>query len=94
MMGNKLVFDLNRAGDVPVSGNVRKTLAEALAERDAFLEKNPSARVYQNQIDRVLENAGPVENRMAVLAMMMEAKLRELGEQMSGLHDLLKRAVR
>lgn len=93
MMGHKLVFDFNKAGDSPLSATAQKTLAEALAERDVFLEQNPTARAYQEQIDRILESAGPIENRMAVLAMLMEAKLRELGEQMNGLHGLLKRVV-
>ena len=47
----------------------------ALKERDALLEERPDLQEYQKEIDRLLDNAGTPENRMTVLALMMEAKI-------------------
>ena len=53
-------------------------LAEALDARDQLLKERPSLLVYQAEIDRALQNVIGHEDRMAVLVVMMEAKLREL----------------
>lgn len=60
-------------------------LDRAIRERDLFLEKNPHMEKYQREIDRHMRGAGSSENRMAILAMMMNAKLMELQEQCKAL---------
>ena len=60
-------------------------LAEAIRARDELLKEKPSLRAYQAEIDRALKNVIGHEERMAVLGMMMEAKLRELGDAFSQL---------
>jgi hypothetical protein len=92
-MGHKWVFDFGTAGNSLSPWNAQKALTEALAEKASFLKKNPALSAYQEQIDRILENAGSAENRMAVLALLMEAKLGELTEQMVSLHRLIAGAA-
>jgi hypothetical protein len=62
----------------------------ALKERDRLLEEHPELREFQNEIDRRLDNAGSSENRMAVLAIMMEAKLKDLRDELSQLSTLMQ----
>ena len=62
---------------------------EARKERDRLLEEYPDLREYQKEIDRCLDNAGDAENRMAVLAVMIEAKLKELQDELSHLSVVL-----
>lgn len=69
--------------------NPERQLAEALAERALFLEKYPQYRTYQAEIDRMLDQAGTSENRMAVLALLIEAKLIELHDQFRRLNRIL-----
>ncbi len=64
-------------------------LNKALKEREAFLEAHPGMRPFQREIDRVLENSGPPENRLSVLCLMIEGKLQELREQLQNLYNLL-----
>jgi NAD-dependent SIR2 family protein deacetylase len=71
--------------------NPSRVLAEAMAEKALFLNKNPQYRSYQREIDRLLEKAGHSENRMTVLAMLMEAKLVELHTQLKKLNAILVR---
>ena len=60
----------------------------ARKERDALLERRPELRVFQKEIDRRLENAGNLENRMAVLGLMIEANLNALQKHLSRLSDI------
>lgn len=66
-----------------------QVLAEALAEREQFLETYPQYRGYQEEIDNMLDKAGSSEKRMAVLALLMEAKLIELQDELKNLNQLL-----
>ncbi len=66
-------------------------LADALRQRKRFLDKKPQYRKLQHEIDQLLEKAGTVENRMAVLAMLMEAKTIELHTQMQRLNRIAQR---
>jgi predicted Rossmann fold nucleotide-binding protein DprA/Smf involved in DNA uptake len=63
---------------------------EARKERDRLLKEYPDLREYQKEIDRCLDNAGSTENRMAVLAVMIEAKLKELQDELSHLSIVLQ----
>jgi hypothetical protein len=70
-----------------------RALVEALAERDRFLEQYPKMNTYQNEIDRMLDKAGPQENRFAVLAMLMEGKLAELDTELRRLSLILNSTI-
>ena len=72
--------------------NPETALARALAEKTEFLNQHPEYREYQKEIDQLLDKAGSLENRMAVLAMLMEGKLIELHQQLQKLNGLLTRA--
>ena len=63
---------------------------EARKERNRLLKEYPNLREYQKEIDRCLDNAGSAENRMAVLAVMIEAKLKELQDELSHLSFVLQ----
>ena len=78
-MGNRLgiIRKHNHLGDDELQ-ELGKT---ALRERDALLEARPELKEFQEEIDRILNNAGGSENRMAVLAVMMEASLKALQEK-------------
>lgn len=80
---------------VPLS---RERLAEigegARLERDRLLKEHPHLQACQDEIDRMLAGAGSSENRMAVLGLMMEAKLNELKDQLSRLTQSLQAVER
>ena len=59
-------------------------------ERDRLLEEHPELKELQKKIDRCLDNAGSSENRMAVLGIMIEAKLKELQDELSHLSFLMR----
>jgi hypothetical protein len=69
--------------------NDRDILARALGERDSFLMAHPELMGLQEEIDRLMERAGAPENRMAVLQIMMGAKLQELQQEMLKLAQIL-----
>jgi len=66
----------------------------ARLERDRLLREHPHLQAYQDEIDHMLEGAGSTENRMAVLGLMMEAKLNELKDQLSRLSQCLQAVER
>jgi len=72
--------------------NPQKALADALAERALFLDNHPKYKPFQREINALLDKAGSPENRMTVLAVLMEAKLIELYEQLKHLNAILVRA--
>ena len=55
-----------------------KRLQEALAKRERYLERHPHLRVYQAEIDRVLDKSGNVHGRLAVIGTLMQGKLIEM----------------
>ena len=73
----------------PRTWNPEKALTDALAERALFLENNPKYKAFQNEINKMLDKAGSPENRMAVLAVLMEAKLLELQKELRRLNAIL-----
>lgn len=64
---------------------------EARKERDILLREHPELIEFQREIDRCLEKAGNSENRMAVLAVMIEAKLKELQDELLHLSFLMRK---
>ncbi len=66
-------------------------LKEAMEERERLLEKSPDLRGFQEEIDRRLRNSGSVENRMAVLGIMNEARVEKGLNKLTSLLGLLKK---
>ena len=62
----------------------------ARQERDHLLEEHPELKEFQKKIDRCLDNAGSSEKRMTVLGIMIEAKLKELRDELSHLSLLMR----
>ncbi len=89
-MASRLKIKVNRASDR--RWDPERALANALAERNRFLEQYPHQRKLQAEIDRVLEKAGSPENRMAVLAFMLESRLTELQGHLQRLNRILMRS--
>ncbi|UCG11389.1 MAG: hypothetical protein JSU72_12660 [Deltaproteobacteria bacterium] len=50
----------------------------AVDKRDRFLEQHPELKPFQEEIDRRLDAAGNIDNRIAVLKFMMEEQILEL----------------
>jgi dsDNA-specific endonuclease/ATPase MutS2 len=63
---------------------------KARQQRDRLLNEHPDLKEFQKKIDRCLDNAGSSENRMAVLAIMIEAKLKDLRDELSHLSILMR----
>jgi lipopolysaccharide biosynthesis regulator YciM len=61
----------------------KHTVQAARMELDRFLDEHPELRDFQEEIDRRLRNAGDSVNRLAVLGIMIEGKLRDLQDHMS-----------
>jgi hypothetical protein len=62
----------------------------ARQERDRLHNEHPNLKEFQKKIDRWLDNAGSPENRMAVLGIMIEAKLKDLRDELSHLSFLMR----
>ncbi len=73
--------------------NPQQALADALAERALFLDKHPEYKPLQRDINALLDKAGSPENRMTILAVLMEAKLIELHEKLRCLNAILVRTA-
>lgn len=67
----------------------QEILEEAIRARDRFLEEQPHLRPYQDEIDRILGKTAGFENRMSVLALMIEAKLYELKDSIEDLRTAI-----
>ncbi len=63
--------------------STEEILENAIKEREELLEQKPKLKVFQEEIDRLVRNAGNFENRMAVLGIMIGAKFEELRMQIS-----------
>jgi len=61
-------------------GEVAQT---ARKELDRLLDERPEFRAFQEEVERRLEKAGNPLNRLAVLGIMIEEKLRDLQENLS-----------
>lgn len=70
--------------------NQNDILQKALAEREAFLRRHPRQRAYQAEIDRILDQSGDINGRLASLRMLMEGKLLEMKNELIKLHRLLR----
>ena len=79
-------------GPVPrlqtVRSNVEMVRVSATKELETLLKTHPDLAELQDEIERLLRNSGAFENRMAVLGLMIEAKLRELQNRISHLFSI------
>jgi hypothetical protein len=73
--------------------NPKEALATALNERERFLINHPHLRSFQDGIDKVLDKAGGGQNRLAVIALLLESKLIELHRHLQSLNAILLRAT-
>ena len=65
----------------------QEILEEALNAREQFLKEHPDLQPFQDEIDRIMEKTVGFENRMAVLAFMIETKLYELKDSIAQLES-------
>lgn len=68
-------------------------LQNALKERERFLNQHPQLQSYQAEIDRLLDNSGNNQGRMAVLATLMQGKLLELQKELCSLTEVLMKTA-
>jgi hypothetical protein len=87
-MGNRL--NINKKSSMLSTRELIEMGKEAREERNRLLKEYPYLREYQKEIDRCLDNAGSSENRMTVLAVMIEAKLKELHDELAQLSFVLQ----
>lgn len=64
----------------------RQELESALKAREQFLEDHPELQVFQDEIDRILGQAGGPEDQMMALALLIGEKLRDLYDSMVDLY--------
>ena len=74
------------AEPAPRKMSSQEMLEEALKAREQFLKEQPHLQSFQDEIDRILEKTVGFENRMSVLAFMIEAKLYEMRDSIAKLH--------
>ena len=67
----------------------KELIEELKAKRDAMLAEKPELIPFQEELDRIMDNSGTPQNRMKVLGILMEAKLRELHDGLLKLRDSL-----
>ncbi len=87
-MGREIKFNQPHRAE-PESWDSEQALVRALYERDRFLEMNPQYMDFQREIDYIMSKAGNTENRMTVLAMLMEEKMGQLNKQFQKLSRVL-----
>ena len=73
--------------------NRNDLLQSALEDRERFLQQHPGLRAYQAEIDRLLDNSGNSQGRMAVLATLMQGKLLELQRELCSLTNVLMQSA-
>jgi hypothetical protein len=77
----------------PRPSMVDEYLKKALAERERFLERQPHLRAYQAEIDKLLDQSGNRQGRMAVLGTLMQGKLLDMQRELYKLTRILKETV-
>ncbi len=90
-MAHKLKLQIS-PDKIPSFWNPEKILTDALAERALFLENHPKYKKFQHEIDILMDKTGTSENRMTVLAVLLEAKLIELHKQLKHLNTMVRTA--
>lgn len=78
-------MDESRKGKV----NYQQELGLALKTREVFLEEHPELKSFQDDIDRILDRAVGPENRLKILAFLLEIKLSELNASIATLQSII-----
>ncbi len=76
--------------DEPAQRNIafmEKLEERALKAREQFLKEHPHLQSFQDEIDRILAKTMGFENRMAVLAFLIEKKLSELRDSIADIES-------
>lgn len=68
--------------------------AQALKERDRFLDEHPELRRLQSEIDHKLQNAESDHNRLVLLHKMMMESFTKMNQNLQKLVEIRKRARR
>jgi hypothetical protein len=87
---------LNKGGDAQQSRHpyaADTPLQIALAARDEFLARHPHLQDFQTEIDRILDNSGNRQGRLAVLGTLMQAKLLDMQKELYKLTEILRDAA-
>lgn len=92
-MARQIHLNLSEAETQWDTLSCEKILQKAIADKERFLVEHPRQIPYQRKIDRILSKAGTSENRLAVLAVMLECKLNELNRQCRDLAGILNMAI-
>jgi len=87
--------NFNKDGHAPqrLSTRANECLQKAIAERERLLERKPHLRIYQAEIDRILNKSGNRQGRMAVLGTLMQGKLLEMQRELYKLTETLQQTV-
>jgi DNA repair exonuclease SbcCD ATPase subunit len=56
---------------------------KAKQQLQQFLDKHPEMKQLQQKIDKALENAGSIENRLTIISTMMFQSLEQLNQQLN-----------
>jgi predicted nuclease with TOPRIM domain len=73
-------------GNIGVSSE--QMLEDALKAREQLLREHPHLQAYQDEIDGILQKVIGFNDRMAVLGMMMEAKIYQLRDSVVELRSI------
>ena len=65
-------------------------LQAALGEREKFLKKYPYLRKEQAEIDRLLDQSGNQQGRLAVIGTLIQGKLLEMQKELTKLSEILQ----
>jgi uncharacterized coiled-coil DUF342 family protein len=56
---------------------------KAKQQLQQFLDQHPEMKQLQQKIDKALENAGSIENRLTIISTMMFQSLDQLNQQLN-----------
>jgi hypothetical protein len=81
----------NRTDVGTVGVSSKEMLENALEARAKLLREHPHLQAYQDEIDRILSKVIGFNDRMAVLGVMMEAKIYQLRDSVVELRSLAQK---
>ena len=79
-------------GPAPRKTSSTLTLEEAIKAREKFLKEHPELQPFQDEIDRIMAKTVGFENRMSVLAFMIQTKLFQLRDSITELRAVTLKA--
>ena len=68
-----------------------ETMADAVKERDRFLEDHPELQALQKEIDQRLNGAETDHNRLVLVSQLMMESFLKLDEKLQSLREARKR---